>query len=130
MGFPGHHGRSLPLGSAGEVIVAIDVDGSGKVTRCEPSDPKTAPAHLVEAIKRTFFRLKQSKVGLDKQFVEAGSLELRLKATLTDVPVPPDQDGPFGFDRSYAGGKGRAAFTLETGRHVELHVELVRVERR
>jgi hypothetical protein len=116
---------TLPAGDAGELEIAIDVDDAGHVTGWRPLQ-KDAPKHLVSLVKRTLILLKQGTFALASGTVTAGAQVVRLRARVSDVEVPPDHPGgSFGLEHRYAAGKGTAAFTQVSGRHVEVSVLLL-----
>ena len=119
---------ALPTGDAGALEVAIDVDATGHITGWRPLDEHPSK-HLSSLVKRTVLLLKQGTFALRGGDVGAGAQVLRLGATVSDVEVPADHPGgSFGLKYAYAGGKGTAAFTQMSGRHVEITVKLLRVE--
>jgi hypothetical protein len=72
--------------------------------------------------------LRIGPLALDGDVVRSGVLHVRISASITEVPIPDRPGGPFGVERSYADQRGRAAFTLETGRHVEVAIEVLATE--
>ena len=115
----------LSPGSAGTFEVAILVDDDGRITGWEPLKPNP-PAHLASVVRRTLGLMRGGTFALRDGAVSSGRQILRLSAEVSDVAVGTD---PFELGRGdWDGRKGVAYFTQTSGRHVEIKVELVRVE--
>ncbi|UQA60003.1 hypothetical protein [Polyangium aurulentum] len=115
----------LSPGSAGTFEVAILVGEDGRITGWEPLKPNP-PAHLASVVKRTLGLMRGGTFAIRDGAVSSGRQILRLSAEVSDVAVGAD---PFELGRGdWDGRKGVAYFTQTSGRHVEIKVELVRVE--
>jgi outer membrane biosynthesis protein TonB len=115
----------LSPGSAGSIEVAILVGDDGRITGWEPLKPNP-PAHLAAVVKRTLPLMRGGTFAINNGAVTSGRQILRLSAEVSDVDVGTD---PFELGRGdWDGKKGVAYFTQTSGRHVEIKVELVRVE--
>ena len=102
------------------------MDADGKVVSATVDEPRAGrPEHLVAAFDRVAKILHIEPLALDGDVVRSGVLHVCISATVSDVPVPDRPGGSFGFERAYAHHRGHAAFTLETGRHVEFTIEVL-----
>jgi len=125
--------ETLPVGQTASVEVTLELDAAGHVVR--DRDPVAgitdAPESIVESVRRTqkslllVFSLPDHPVG-------AGTVTLRMRADVSDRPPPSPSASldPNGIEYAFTfeGKTGTATFTLASGRHVELTVEVVRVE--
>lgn len=117
---------TLAAGSEASITAVLDVDAAGK-TRC--STDETAPVHLSRALTHACFKLRQEKVALDAKRWGPGQVRVRITASISDVPVPADRpDGIFGLEMTFAKGRGHGAFTQTRGRHVEILMEVERID--
>ena len=113
----------LPLGEVGTIEVAITVDESGRITGFKPLDRgHEPPKQLVALVKRTIALIDAGTFEL-KGFVGAGVEILRIQASVSDVAA--DVEGGV---TALSFGEGKAAFTQEGGRHVEVTLRVVKVE--
>jgi hypothetical protein len=116
--------KGLPAGPAGTIEITIQINESGKVTGRKV--PDAAPKHLVKLVDRTLALLESGTFALKDGVVAAGTQRLALTARVSDVEVPEGQaGGAFGLKYTYDRGKGSAAFTQVSGRHVEIDVKLL-----
>jgi hypothetical protein len=113
----------LPVGDAGAIEVAITVDEGGRITGSRALDPgHDPPKQLLALVKRTIALIDSGTFEL-KGSLGAGSEVLRIQATLSDVAAD-----VAGGATALSFGEGKAAFTQESGRHVEVTVKVVKVE--
>jgi hypothetical protein len=111
----------LPAGDAGSIEVAITVDESGHITGYKPLD-HDPPKQLVALVKRTLSLLDAGTFAL-KGSTGAGVEVLRIQAGVSDVAA--DEAGGA---TALSFGEGKAAFTQDSGRHVEVTLRVVKVE--
>ncbi len=111
----------LPAGDAGSIEVAITVDESGHITGYKPRD-HDPPKQLVALVKRTLSLLDAGTFAL-KGSTSAGVEVLRIQAGVSDVAA--DEAGGA---TALSFGEGKAAFTQDSGRHVEVTLRVVKVE--
>ena len=106
----------LPAGDAGAIEIAITIDETGHITgyRSLSSAP---PKQLVELVKRTIAQIDAGTFVL-KGNVSAGLEVLRIHADVSDLEAA----------ESLSSDKGKAAFTQENGRRVEVTVHVVKVD--
>jgi hypothetical protein len=116
----------LATGDGGAIEVAITVDETGHITGFKPP-ADDAPRHLVALVKRTLALLEAGTFAIRSGSVSAGTEVLRIRASLRDVDES-ELGGAAGLSFAYERGKGKAGFTQPGGRHVEVSVEVVRVE--
>jgi outer membrane biosynthesis protein TonB len=111
----------LPVGEAGAIEVAITIDETGHITGYKPlaSDP---PTQLLALVKRTIALLDAGTFAL-KGSVGAGVEVLRIQAGVSDLDA-----AEAGGVAALSFGEGKAAFTQEGGRHVEVTLRVVKVE--
>lgn len=111
----------LPAGDAGSIEIAISIDETGHITGYRPlaSDP---PKQLVALVKRTIALLDAGTFAL-KGNVSAGVEVLRIRAGVSDLDA-----AEAGGVAALSFGEGKAAFTQESGRHVEVTVHVVKVD--
>ena len=111
----------LPVGDAGSIEVAITLDESGHITgyKALASDP---PKQLAALVKRTIALLDAGTFAL-KGDVGAGVEVLRIQASVSDLEAE-----EAGGVAALSFGEGKAAFTQESGRHVEVTLRVVKVE--
>jgi outer membrane biosynthesis protein TonB len=112
---------TLPAGDAGALEIAITVDETGHITGYRPlaSDP---PKQLVALVKRTIALLDAGTFAL-KGNVSAGVEVLRIHAGVSDREA-----AEAGGIAELSFGEGKAAFTQDSGRHVEVTVRVVKVD--
>jgi hypothetical protein len=119
----------FPTGPFGTLEIAIDVDESGKVGEVVAlSSP--ANAQLLSLARRTVILLRGGVFHLRGAEATAGRAILRLRAEVSDLDATGAnvQGGSIDLAFSYENGKGKAAFTREGGRHVEIFVTSLRTE--
>ncbi|MFS8066216.1 MAG: hypothetical protein ACMG6S_07570, partial [Byssovorax sp.] len=111
----------LPSGDAGAIEIAITIDETGHITgyRALASDP---PKQLVALVKRTIALLDAGTFAL-KGNVSAGVEVLRIHAGVSDLEA-----AEAGSVAALSFGEGKAAFTQDSGRHVEVTVRVVKVD--
>lgn len=119
---------ALPLGDAGTILATIEVGADGRVTSAAPEPNTTPPAPFVDTLRRVAGRLKVSKLSLENGVLDEGSLHVRISATVSEVPVPDRPGGAVAIEHTFDKGRGRASFTLESGRRVEFVISVVKVE--
>jgi hypothetical protein len=112
----------LRIGEVGTIEVAITVDATGHISgyRSLANDP---PKQLLELVKRTVALLDAGTFAL-KGSVGAGVEVLQIKAGVSDLEAA--SEGASVAALSF--GEGKAAFTQESGRHVEVTLRVVKVE--
>jgi hypothetical protein len=112
---------TLPVGNAGSIEVAIRIDESGHITGYSAlaSDP---PKQLAALVKRTIALLDAGTFAL-KGDVGAGVEVLRIQARVSDV-----ETAEAGGVAALSFGEGKAAFTQDSGRHVDITLRVVKVE--
>ena len=111
----------LPVGDAGSIEVAITVDESGRITGFRSLD-RDPPKQMLALVKRTIALIDSGTFEL-KGSVGAGVEILRIQAGVSDVATDVE-----GGATSLSFGEGKAAFTQEGGRHVEVTLRVVKVE--
>ncbi|HMJ10193.1 MAG TPA: hypothetical protein VK524_02250 [Polyangiaceae bacterium] len=121
---------SLPLGPAGSVRVVIRVNDAGRIVESETLDAARAPEHLERLLQRTLLLLQSGRFAVSG--VASGDFEVLRVDVQVSMKEPtegfePGQVVRLGFDPPDARGRGRAFFTLGSGRHVEA---AIRVERK
>lgn len=117
---------ALAAGSEASMRATLEVDASGRTT-CTAGEG--SPPHLAKALSNACFRLRQEKVALDVKRWAPGVVHVRVTASVSDVPVPEDRpDGIFGLEMRFADGKGHGAFTQTHGRHVDVLIEVERID--
>lgn len=111
----------LPAGDAGTIEIAITIDETGHITgyRSLASDP---PKQLAALVKRTIALLDAGTFEL-KGNVGAGVEVLRIHAGVSDLDA-----AEAGGVAALSFGEGKAAFTQESGRHVEVTLRVVKVD--
>ncbi len=112
---------TLPAGNAGAIEIAITIDETGHITGYKPlaSDP---PKQLLALVKRTMALLDAGTFAL-KGNVSAGVEVLRIQAGVSDLEA-----AEVGGTAALSFGEGKAAFTQESGRHVEVTLRVVKVD--
>ncbi len=111
----------LPVGDVGAIEVAITVDESGRITGYKSLD-RDPPKQLLALVKRTISLIDSGTFEL-KGSVGAGVEVLRIQAVVSDVAADVE-----GGATALSFGEGKAAFTQERGRHVEVTLRVVKVE--
>jgi hypothetical protein len=120
--------RKLAAGDAGEIEIAIEVDETGHISSWKPLT-KEPPLHLVGMIRRTLASLEAGTFALRTGSIGAGRQVVKLGARVSDVVSDGTPSGPISFAFTYETGHGTASFTQLGGRHVEVTVRLLRIER-
>ncbi len=112
---------TLPAGNAGAIEIAITIDEAGHITGYKPlaSDP---PKQLLALVKRTMALLDAGTFAL-KGNVSAGVEVLRIQAGVSDLEA-----AEVGGTAALSFGEGKAAFTQESGRHVEVTLRVMKVD--
>jgi hypothetical protein len=119
---------SLPTGDAGTLDVALDVDEEGKITGFTPRSA-APPTQLVGLVKRVLAVLRSGHFSIRGPAASAGVQVLRISAKTSDLVDPGlIQGGLVQLAFTFENGKGHSSFTQVTGRHVEVNVEVRKVE--
>lgn len=117
---------TLAAGSRAELRAVLAVDAAGKTT-CTPEEG--APAHLARALTNACFKLRLQKAALDVNRFGPGRVHIRITTSISDIPVPADRpDGTFGLEQRFVNGRGIGAFTQTHGRHVDVLIEVERID--
>lgn len=111
----------LPVGNGGAIEVALSVDAGGRITGFRALD-RDPPKQLLALVKRTIALIDSGTFEL-KGSLGAGVEVLRIQATVSDLAADVE-GGTVGFSN----GDGKAGFTQEHGRHVDVTVKVVKVE--
>ncbi|MEP7125913.1 MAG: hypothetical protein ABJE95_33585 [Byssovorax sp.] len=111
----------LPVGEAGAIEVALSVDESGRVTGFRSLD-RDPPKQLLALVKRTIALIDSGTFEL-KGSIGAGVEVLRIQASVSDLTA--DVAGGM---VALSNGDGKAAFTQEGGRHVEVTLRVLKIE--
>ena len=101
--------------------MAITVDATGRITGFTSLD-RDPPKQLLALVKRTIAAIDSGMFEL-KGSLGAGVETLRIQASVSDL-VEDVQGGTVAL----SSGDGKAAFTQEHGRHVEVRLRVVKVE--
>lgn len=119
----------LPVGPFATIDIAIDVDEAGKVGEVIPVSA-SPNAQMLSLARRTVILLRGGVFHLRGAEAMAGRAVLRLRAEVSDLDASGAnvQGGTIDLAFVYANGKGKAAFTREGGRHVEIFVTSLRTE--
>lgn len=123
--------QSAEPGNAGSVVVTLSLDAQGHLLApvFDRSKPEP-PSHWTAMIRATMPLLQHGTFSVSSAEATAGSAQLRLTALVSVSEARPsdtDHGGAFGlgFDAPSPGAPGRAYFTLRSGKHVEISVELL-----
>jgi hypothetical protein len=116
---------SLPTGDTRKMEIAIRVDDTGHIRSAEPRGID-APQVLVNVLRRTVALLEAGTFAVRPGGAGEGTEILELRARISDTS---SEGIPTGLAHEYEGGRGKAWFTQTTGRHVEVFVRVVKVER-
>ncbi len=122
--------EEAPLGATATVEITIELDGDGHVVRSrDPVLGVASPdALLTESARRTVKALLVV-LSLPGHPVGAGTVVMRVQGTVSDREPPRDADpNGIAYAFQFEGKSGAAWFTLASGRHVEITVEVLRVE--
>ena len=117
---------SQPAGDTGKLEVAVHVDAAGHISGAEPRGDHP-PRALLSLLRRTLPLLQAGTFAVRGGDLGAGTEILELRAQISDAPAGEDAPGRLAF--AYGGGRGKAGFTQASGRHVEVSVRVVGVER-
>lgn len=115
----------------GHTEFEISVDEEGRITDIE-FDARHPPAPVVERlVKNTLLLLKSGVFSIDARSVSAGRERIALDVTLSDEASPQPDAAPRGlfrkgFEPPTPERPGVARFTLNSGRHMEAVVRLLR----
>jgi hypothetical protein len=116
---------SLPLGAAGSADVTLVLDDEGK-PRLASSSP--APVHLRRLVTKTVSVMSGGRFGISSTEGIATEQKLRIAVTISQEGVPSQDQAVSGglfalrFDPPDSHGVRHAAFTLGSGRHVDIAV--------
>jgi hypothetical protein len=118
----------LPLGAAGQLRVAITLDDEGRIAKSEvQSGPRPDP-HLERLLSRTLLLLARGRFALSRQATSARTeflgVEVRVSMLEPTEGFEPTHPVRLGFDPPSAARRGRAYFTLASGRHVETWISV------
>ena len=114
---------SLPLGPAGSVRVAIDVDAEGQIGATVFSEGPQPP-HLKRLVERTVLLIRAGRFSLSRAPGEAGSERLRIDVTISGAAGETEEDDfGLGFHAPSPGKPGKAYFKA-WGRYVEARVTI------
>ena len=116
---------SQPTGDTGKLEVAIHIDETGHITGADPRGVD-APKALVSLLRRTLALLQAGIFAVRPGGVGEGTEILELRARVSDAEA--GEGVATGLAHEYAQGRGKAAFTQASGRHVEVAVRVARVE--
>jgi hypothetical protein len=121
---------SLPNGAAGSFTVGFEVDAYGQIVRAEPVEIEV-PGVLSRLLARLLILLKGGRFALKAEEVSAGHQLFRIEANIRQEAPSRDRNA-IGMHVARIGAEyptnttpGRAFFTFNSGRHVELTVEPV-----
>jgi hypothetical protein len=117
---------SLPTGSAGSVELTLAVDENGRLDGTFHTKDPNPPAHLKILIQKTLVLLQAGTYAIHAGELAKGRETLRLRASVSDVTGDAAAEG-LGI-KPFENGRGVAAFTQTGGRHVEIAVEVVRIQ--
>jgi outer membrane biosynthesis protein TonB len=112
---------ALPAGDAGAIEIAVTIDETGHIAGYRPLG-KDPPKQLLALVKRTIALLDAGTFEL-KGNVGAGVEVLRIQAGVSDLEA-----AEVGGTAALSFGEGKAAFTQESGRHVEVTLRVVKVD--
>lgn len=120
--------NQLPVGDGGTLEIVLSVDAEGKITGFEPVGERP-PAHLLKLVKNVLWTLKSGRFAFDGEQPSSGRQTLKLQARLSDVDANSVEGGRIDAGYSFSGTRGVAPFTLHGGRHVEIGVQVLKLER-
>jgi hypothetical protein len=122
--------QDAPLGATASVELTLELDAEGRVVRTrDPLEGVRAPDALLSESARRTVKSLLLVFSLPDRPVGAGIVVLRASATVSDREPPSDADpNGIAYAFRFEGKTGAAWFTLATGRHVEIAVEVLRVE--
>jgi hypothetical protein len=127
--------QTMPTGATASAEITLELDADGHVVK--DRDPLEGVVGAPDAIAESVRRTQKSMLlvfSLPDRPVGAGTVTLRIRGDVSDRDPPSNKDSldPNGIEYAFTfeGKKGAATFTLASGRHVELSVEIVRVEAR
>lgn len=112
--------------------MTLHVDAEGHLERTEFDPEIPTPAPLKRMIEHALLLLKAGTFSLDKKRVSAGVERLSLDVTLTEEPTDAEpSDAPHlmakeGHQAPEPDRAGYARFTLNSGRHMEAVLKLLR----
>jgi hypothetical protein len=120
---------TLPLGTAGEVRVALAVDEDGRIGELDFGAPnerdRLMPAvrHLLENAR---LLLESGRFSVDPSTLRAGVQRLRVRVELSErvASADPNADPEHEYEAPAPGRPGHGSFTLEGGRRVTSWVYL------
>lgn len=121
---------SVPLGAAGSVHVEIRVNEAGRIVHTETLDRGGAPEYLARLVERTLVLLRSGRFavsGVSAGDTEVFRIDVQVSMKDPEEGFEPGQVVRLGFEPPDARGRGKAFFTLGSGRHVEA---AIRVERK
>ena len=120
----------LPVGSAGSVRVEIRVNEAGQIVHTQTLEPSSVPEHLSRLLDRTLLLLQHGRFavsGVSPGDAEVFGIDVQVSMRDATEGFEAGQVVRLGFDPPDARGRGKAFFTLGSGRHVEA---AIRVERK
>jgi hypothetical protein len=132
--FPDRAWHRLPLGPAGAIEFAVELDEQGKVVRATRRQNPTVspPTHLLDLVKKTTRMLKTGVFALAGHGVEAGVQRFELSAHIESgvssesVLADPHDLRQIGrFVEPTPIRPGKADFTYNSGRRVVLTVRML-----
>jgi hypothetical protein len=132
--FPDKTWHRLPLGAAGVIEFAVQLDDAGKVVRAtrkkNPASPP--PKHLLAVVQRTTRMLKSGVFAMATGRVEAGvqrfelSAQIEQQAAVDSVLAEREDLRQIGrFVEPTRTRAGKADFTYNSGRHVILTLRML-----
>jgi hypothetical protein len=119
----------LPLGTAGSVRVEIRVNEAGRIVHTKTLDPGPAPEHLARLLERTLLLLQRGRFavsGVSAGDAEVFRIDVHVSMKEATEGFEAGQVVRLGFDPPDARGRGKAFFTLGSGRHVEAAISVER----
>jgi hypothetical protein len=118
----------LPLGSAGKLRVAIALDEEGRIARTDLLEPDPAPLHLEHLVTRTVTLLKAGRFALSRVALGAKTEVLKIEVEISmrepAQGFAPEEAVRLGFEPPDFKHRGKAFFTLGSGRHVEAWISV------
>jgi len=122
----------LPLGPFDTTLVEVTIDAEGKLAELAPERQQTPPALVRSMLDRARLLLKSGVFSLDPERESAGRERWRLSVSVSEAQANPDENAKpsdlynMGHQPPRPGQPGYARFTLNSGRHVEVVLELLK----
>jgi hypothetical protein len=119
----------------GSAIIEIRVDADGHIDAAKPDPDRPAPAPVIQRmIDNAVLLLRSGTFSLDARTVSTGTERLSIDVSLSDGAPNPDPDAALaprklfaeGFDAPTPDRAGSARFTLNSGRHMQAVVRLLK----